>query len=123
MPGNFSGSYYVLAKIDALSAVTETIENDTTVNGNNIWGDLAATRIALQPTVFPTAYLASKTTQEKLFKATFRRPARQDIDLSAMPGNMPALSKIKVLPYNDVKWDEARSPTLSRIKTAIQNTR
>jgi iron(III) transport system substrate-binding protein len=68
-------------------------------------------------------YLASKPTQEMLFKATFRRPARQDIDLSTMPGNMPALSKIKVLPYNDVKWDEARGATLARIKTTIQNTR
>jgi iron(III) transport system substrate-binding protein len=68
-------------------------------------------------------YLAAKPTQEMLFKATFRRPARQDIDLSTMPGGMPALSKIKVLPYNDVKWDEARSATLSRIKTVIQNTR
>ncbi len=68
-------------------------------------------------------YLASKSTQEMLFKATFRRPARQDIDLSTMPGGMPALSKIKVLPYNDVKWDEARSATLARIKTVIQNTR
>lgn len=68
-------------------------------------------------------YLASKSTQEMLFKATFRRPARQDIDLSTMPGNMPALAKIKVLPYDDVKWDEARSATQSRIKTVIQNTR
>lgn len=68
-------------------------------------------------------YLASKPTQEMLFKATFRRPARQDIDLSIMPGGMPALSKIKVLPYNDVKWDDARTPTLARIKTTIQETR
>lgn len=68
-------------------------------------------------------YLASKSTQEMLFKATFRRPARQDIDLSTMPGGMPALSKIKVLPYDDVKWDESRSATLGRIKTVIQNTR
>ncbi len=68
-------------------------------------------------------YLAGKPTQEMLFRATFRRPARQDIDLSTMPGGMPPLSKIKVLPYNDVKWDEARTPTLARIKTVIQNTR
>src|SRR5439155_21414059 len=61
LPGNYSGSYYVLAKIDSLDAVTETIENDTTINGNNIWGDLAGTRIALQPTAFPTTYLASTT--------------------------------------------------------------
>ncbi|HMA07047.1 MAG TPA: extracellular solute-binding protein, partial [Ramlibacter sp.] len=68
-------------------------------------------------------YLAAKSTQEMLFKATFRRPARQDIDLSTMPGGMPALTRIKVLPYNDVKWDEARSATLARIKTVIQDTR
>jgi iron(III) transport system substrate-binding protein len=68
-------------------------------------------------------YLASKSTQEMLLKATFRRPARQDIDLSTMPGGMPALSRIKVLPYDDVKWDEARTATLARMKTVIQNTR
>src|SRR5881227_1971366 len=68
-------------------------------------------------------YLASKPTQEMLLKATFRRPARQDIDLSSMPGAMPALARIKVLPYNDVKWDEARGVTLNRIKTIVQDTR
>jgi iron(III) transport system substrate-binding protein len=68
-------------------------------------------------------YLASKPTQEMLLKLTFRRPARQDVELSTMPGGMPALSTIKVLPYNDVKWDEARSATLNRIKTIIQDTR
>ena len=57
-----------------------------------------------------------------LLKATFRRPARQDIDLSTMP-DMPPLSRIKVLSYDDVKWDEARSATLARIKTIIQDTR
>ena len=67
-------------------------------------------------------YLASKSTQEMLLKTTFRRPARQDIDLSTMPGMSP-LSKIKVLSYDDVKWDEARSATLGRIKTIIQDTR
>jgi len=68
-------------------------------------------------------YLASKSTQEMLLKLTFRRPTRQDVDLSTMPEGMPALSKIKVLPYNDVKWDEARSAALNRIKTIIQETR
>ena len=59
LPGNFSGSYYVLAKIDALDAVTETVENDLTQNGNNLWNDVAGTRIAIQPSTFPTIYLAS----------------------------------------------------------------
>jgi Tol biopolymer transport system component len=59
LPGNFSGSYYVLAKIDALDAATETVENDLTQNGNNLWNDVAGTRIAIQPSTFPTIYLAS----------------------------------------------------------------
>lgn len=62
LPGNFAGSYYVLAKIDSLDEVSETIENDLSDNGNNIWQDVAGTRIALQPSTFPTIYLASTTT-------------------------------------------------------------
>lgn len=67
-------------------------------------------------------YLASKPTQEMLLKATFRRPARQDIDVS-MAGNMPAFKAIKVLPYDDAKWESARADTLRRLKTTIQETR
>ena len=68
-------------------------------------------------------YLASKATQEALLKATFRRPARQDIDLSKTAAGMPALSAIKILPYDDAKWGAARRETLAKLKTAIQNTR
>jgi iron(III) transport system substrate-binding protein len=67
-------------------------------------------------------YLASKETQEMLLKATFRRPARQDADLS-IAGNMPAFKTIKVLPYDDAKWEAARADTLRRLKTTIQDTR
>jgi iron(III) transport system substrate-binding protein len=68
-------------------------------------------------------YLASKSTQEALLKATFRRPARQDIDLSATPGHMPPLAQIKVMPYDDAKWENARADTLKRLKSTIQDTR
>lgn len=61
LPGNYSGSYYVLAKIDSLNQVTETIEDDLTDPGNNIWLDVNATRIAILPSTFPTIYLASNT--------------------------------------------------------------
>jgi iron(III) transport system substrate-binding protein len=67
-------------------------------------------------------YLASKPTQEMLLKATFRRPARQDVDLSSV-SNMPAFKTIKVLPYDDAKWESARADTLKRLKTTIQETR
>lgn len=68
-------------------------------------------------------YLASKEVQEMLLKATFRRPARQDIQLDAFASGMPAFSAIKVLPYDDTKWEVARRETLARLKTSIQNTR
>jgi Tol biopolymer transport system component len=61
IPGNFSGSYYVLAKIDSLDGTTETTESDLAQNGNNIWLDVNAPRISIQPTNFPTNYLASTT--------------------------------------------------------------
>ncbi len=62
LPGNFAGSYYVLAKIDTLSGITETVENDLTDNGNNIYysPDQTATRISLLPTNFPTVNWASR---------------------------------------------------------------
>ncbi|MCX6953748.1 MAG: Ig-like domain-containing protein [Verrucomicrobia bacterium] len=62
LPGNFAGSYYVLARIDSLKQVDESIENDPAQNGNNDWLDVAGTRIALLPTTFPTMYLASAAT-------------------------------------------------------------
>lgn len=62
LPGNFPGSYYVLAKIDTLEQVAEsTSDDDFTIHGNNVWYDTRGTRIALEPTSFPTVYLASTT--------------------------------------------------------------
>lgn len=68
-------------------------------------------------------YLASKDVQEMLLKATFRRPARQDIDLGTVAPGMLPFSSIKVLPYDDAKWEAARRDTLARLKTTIQDTR
>ena len=61
LPGNFAGSYYVLAKIDTLGGITETVENDLSDNGNNIYftPDSNAARISLLPTNFPTVYWSS----------------------------------------------------------------
>jgi iron(III) transport system substrate-binding protein len=67
-------------------------------------------------------YLASKPTQEMLLKATFRRPARQDVPLSEA-GGMPPLAKIKLMPYDDLKWEAARTDTLRKLKDVIQETR
>ncbi len=40
-----------------------------------------------------------------------------------MPGHMPPLSAIKLVPYDDAKWEAARRDTLARLKTLIQDTR
>ena len=66
LPGNFSGSYYVLAKIDALNAVDENDPPVLTQNGNNVWaGEVnslnpSATLINLLPSNFPTVTTASR---------------------------------------------------------------
>lgn len=60
LPGNFAGTYYVMAKIDTLGGVSEVVESDLTDNGNNVWyGSTNAARITLLPTNFPTQYWAS----------------------------------------------------------------
>ncbi|MGH1590199.1 extracellular solute-binding protein [Methylobacterium phyllosphaerae] len=68
-------------------------------------------------------YLASRETQEMLLKATFRRPARQDVDVAALVPGMPAFSALTVLPYDEARWDGARRETLAKLKAAIQSTR
>lgn len=68
-------------------------------------------------------FVTGRAIQEELLRATFRRPARQDIDLSALPGSMPPLAKLKLVPYDDAKWEAARRETLARLRTVIQETR
>ncbi len=63
LPGNFSGSYYVLAKIDSLNQLPQNDPPALNVNGNNVWGgntlNPSGTLINLIPSNFPTVYLAS----------------------------------------------------------------
>lgn len=59
LPGNFAGSYYVLAKIDSLNVVDETGESAGQSPDPNVYPDIAGTRIGLQPSSFPTLYVAS----------------------------------------------------------------
>lgn len=66
-------------------------------------------------------FINSKPMQQQMLQATFRRPARQDIDLSA--AKMPMLSTLKVVSYDNAKWDAARHDTLDHLRTIIQNSR
>jgi iron(III) transport system substrate-binding protein len=68
-------------------------------------------------------YINRKDVRETIIKTTFRRPARQDLDLAKLPGSMPALSSVKLLAYNEDAWTAARGPTLDKIKGMIQDTR
>ena len=68
-------------------------------------------------------WINRKDVREMILKATFRRPARKDLDLSQLPGRMPALNTIKLIPYNEEAWTEKRKETLEKIKELIQETR
>jgi iron(III) transport system substrate-binding protein len=68
-------------------------------------------------------YINRKDVREMILKATFRRPARGDLDLSALPGGMPQLSSVKLLPYNEDAWTDKRKETLERIKDVLQESR
>ena len=68
-------------------------------------------------------YINRKDTREMILKHTFRRPARQDLDLSRLPGNMPALSAVKLVPYDEEAWTKARPATMEKIQAIVQKTR
>jgi iron(III) transport system substrate-binding protein len=68
-------------------------------------------------------FINRKDVREMIIKETFRRPARQDLDLAKLPGGMPALSSLKVLSYRENEWTATRGPTLEKIKDMIQETR
>jgi iron(III) transport system substrate-binding protein len=68
-------------------------------------------------------FINRKDVRETNLKATFRRPTRSDVDLSKLPGNMPPMSAVKLLKYDEEGWTEKRAKTLERIKDAIQDSR
>ncbi|MCC7046811.1 MAG: extracellular solute-binding protein [Alphaproteobacteria bacterium] len=68
-------------------------------------------------------FINQKDTRELILSKTFRRPARQDIDLSKMPGGMPALASIKLASYDEEAWTKARPETMQRIQDLIAKTR
>jgi iron(III) transport system substrate-binding protein len=68
-------------------------------------------------------YVNRKDVREMILKETFRRPARQDLDLPNLPGKMPKLSDIKLVTYDEDGWTQKRGETMDRIKDVIQKTR
>jgi iron(III) transport system substrate-binding protein len=68
-------------------------------------------------------YVNRKDVREMILKQTFRRPARQDLDLPNLPGKMPRLSDLKIVKYDEAGWTAKRTETMERIKETIQKTR
>jgi iron(III) transport system substrate-binding protein len=68
-------------------------------------------------------YVTRKDVREAILGFAFRRPARQDLDLSKLPGSMPRLEKVKLVDYDEDGWAEKRAETAQKIQTMIRNTR
>lgn len=68
-------------------------------------------------------YINMKETREMILAATFRRPTRSDLDLAHLPGNLPALSAVKLLKYDEEGWTEKRTKTMEKIKDVLQDSR
>jgi iron(III) transport system substrate-binding protein len=68
-------------------------------------------------------FVNRKDVREMILKATFRRPARTDLDLSSLPGGMPPLASLKMLKYDEEGWTDKRKETLERIKDVLQESR
>jgi iron(III) transport system substrate-binding protein len=68
-------------------------------------------------------YVNRKDVREMILKETFRRPARQDLDLPNLPGQMPKLTDVKLVTYDEEGWTARRGETMDRIKDVIQATR
>jgi iron(III) transport system substrate-binding protein len=68
-------------------------------------------------------YVTRKDVREAILKFAYRRPARDDLDLSRLPGQMPALSQIKLLDYDEDGWTAKRAETLQKIQDIVRRTR
>jgi len=68
-------------------------------------------------------YVTRKDVREQILRFAFRRPARQDLDLSKLPGAMPQLNAIKILDYDEDRWVEKRTETAQKIQDIIRRTR
>jgi iron(III) transport system substrate-binding protein len=68
-------------------------------------------------------YVTRKDVREAILGFAFRRPARQDLDLSKLPGAMPQLADVKLVDYDEDAWVEKRAETAKKIQEIIQRTR
>lgn len=63
-------------------------------------------------------FLASKNVQTSVFKSAYRRPLREDIDVSKL-SDLPALSSIKVIPLDDARMGSERASFIEQWRQTI----
>jgi len=68
-------------------------------------------------------YVTRKDVREAILRFAFRRPARDDLDLSQLPGQMPELGSVKLVDYDEDAWVEKRVETAQKIQDMIRRTR
>ena len=70
-----------------------------------------------------TDYVSRKDVREKILGFAFRRAARGDLDLSKLPGQMPQLTDVKLIDYDEDAWVDKRVETAQKIQDIIRRTR
>jgi iron(III) transport system substrate-binding protein len=68
-------------------------------------------------------YVTRKDVREAILGFAFRRAARQDLDLAKLPGQMPPLADVKLIPYDEDGWGAKRAETLQKIQDLVRRTR
>jgi iron(III) transport system substrate-binding protein len=68
-------------------------------------------------------YITRKDVREAILRFAFRRATRQDLDLAKLPGQMPALADVKLIPYDESGWGARRAETLQKIQDLVRRTR
>ena len=48
---------------------------------------------------------------------------QKDLDLANLPGQMPALKDVKIIPYDEDGWGARRAETLQKIQDLVRQTR
>lgn len=77
----------------------------------------------LEPAKKFVDFVSRKDTREMILAHTFRRPARQDLDLAHLPGGLPPLADVVLAKYDEAKWTEARPDAMQKIQDIVQKTR
>jgi iron(III) transport system substrate-binding protein len=68
-------------------------------------------------------YVTRKDVREEIIRKFFRRAARQDLDLTKLPGEMPALKDVKIIKYDEAGWTAKRTESLQKIQDIVRSTR